>query len=104
MKTRYFNLAMLMISLTATQALACTGLMGGCAQEPAHDTSSHMKSQIVNKVEKQSSAITSATTSTTINTTANKQANTKHLKTKTITINKVVVSSAAQKVTKHVLN
>lgn len=26
-------------------------VMGGCIQEPTHDTSSHMKSQIVNKVE-----------------------------------------------------
>lgn len=37
---------------TANIAHACqTTVMGGCVQEPTHDTSSHMKSQIVNKIE-----------------------------------------------------
>ena len=50
-----FSLVALVFITTCTTSLlanACqTTVMGGCIQEPTHDTSSHMKSQIVNKVE-----------------------------------------------------
>ena len=50
-----FSLIALVFATTFTTPLlanACQKtVMGGCIQEPTHDTSSHMKSQIVNKVE-----------------------------------------------------
>ena len=52
MKLTLTTLVFAAICTTSNIALACqTTVMGGCVQEPTHDTSSHMKSQIVNKVE-----------------------------------------------------
>ena len=50
-----FSLIALVFATTFTTPLLASAcqktVMGGCIQEPTHDTSSHMKSQIVNKVE-----------------------------------------------------
>lgn len=52
MKFSLIAVAFTVTCATSTIASACqTTVMGGCTQEPTHDTSSHMKSQIVNKVE-----------------------------------------------------
>ncbi len=54
-----FNLITATLITTLTLPLlasACETVMGGCSQEPTHDTSTHMKSQIVNKIEKEKSA------------------------------------------------
>ena len=51
MKLNTLALIFAITCATSTIATACETVMGGCAQEATHDTSSHMKSQIVNKVE-----------------------------------------------------
>lgn len=44
----------------SSQAFACNTVMNGCSKELTHDTSTHMKSQIVNRVEKQDLGLSSA--------------------------------------------
>lgn len=62
MKFSLIAVAFTVACATSTIANACqTTVMGGCTQEPTHDTSSHMKSQIVNKVEAVKPATTTAT-------------------------------------------
>ncbi|MES2579370.1 MAG: hypothetical protein V4552_02400 [Pseudomonadota bacterium] len=52
MKFSLIAVAFTVACATSTIANACQAtVMGGCTQEQTHDTSSHMKSQIVNKVE-----------------------------------------------------
>lgn len=52
MKFTYMIIAFAATFATSNLVNACQAtVMGGCVQEPTHDTSSHMKSQIVNKVE-----------------------------------------------------
>ena len=51
MKLNTFAFVFAVTCATSTIATACESVMGGCAQEATHDTSSHMKSQIVNKVD-----------------------------------------------------
>ena len=52
MKLSLVTIAFFATCATSTLTYACQAtVMGGCVQEPTHDTSSHMKSQIVNKVE-----------------------------------------------------
>ncbi|WP_020168208.1 MULTISPECIES: hypothetical protein [Methylotenera] len=75
---------------TSLLASACQKtVMGGCTQEPTHDTSSHMKSEIVNRVEPVKPAITNqANTSNTAKIGANKSSSTGNL---IQTVNKVVI-------------
>ena len=51
MKLNTFAFVFAVTCATSTITTACESVMGGCAQEATHDTSSHMKSQIVNKVD-----------------------------------------------------
>lgn len=52
MKFSLIAVAFTVACATSSIANACQPtVMGGCTQEPSHDTSSHMKSQIVNRVE-----------------------------------------------------
>ena len=52
MKLKLSAIVLIATFASSTLTYACQAtVMGGCVQEPTHDTSSHMKSQIVNKVE-----------------------------------------------------
>lgn len=87
MKLSLIAVAFTAACATSTIANACqTTVMGGCTQEPTHDTSSHMKSQIVNKVE----AVKPATTATNASATklGSKKANNDNL---IQTVNKAVL-------------
>lgn len=65
---------------TSPIANACQAtVMGGCIQEPTHDTSSHMKSQIVNKVTPVKPAITNQMTSTNATKLGSKKSNNDNL-------------------------
>ena len=50
MKLNKLTLVFAIILATLSAANACETVMGGCAKVETHDTSSHMKSQIVNQV------------------------------------------------------
>lgn len=50
MKLNSFFLAFMIAFASLSTVNACETVMGGCTKEQTHDTSSHMKSQIVNKV------------------------------------------------------
>ncbi|MES2546563.1 MAG: hypothetical protein V4575_02580 [Pseudomonadota bacterium] len=50
MKLNTFTLALAMTFASLSAANACETVMGGCSKVETHDTSSHMKSQIVNQV------------------------------------------------------
>jgi hypothetical protein len=50
MKLNTFALASAIAFASLSTANACETVMGGCTKEQTHDTSSHMKSQIVNQV------------------------------------------------------
>lgn len=50
MKLNSFFLASMIVFASLSSANACETVMGGCTKEQTHDTSSHMKSQIVNKI------------------------------------------------------
>ena len=84
----------LTISIITTQAIACNELMGGCSPVLTHDTSSHMKSQIVNKVEKQATPA--------IQSTATNAAVINH-KTKIKSANKNTATNILQAASKQVL-
>lgn len=58
MKFSLIAVAFTVACATSTIANACQStVMGGCTQEPTHDTSSHMKSQIVNNQLSQQTSI-----------------------------------------------
>jgi hypothetical protein len=50
MKLNTFVLVSTIAFASLSTANACETVMGGCTKEQTHDTSSHMKSQIVNQV------------------------------------------------------
>ena len=50
MKLNKLTLVLAITLATLSTANACETVMGGCAKVETHDTSSHMKSQIVNQV------------------------------------------------------
>ena len=50
MKLNTLTLAIAITIASLSTANACETVMGGCAKVETHDTSSHMKSQIVNQV------------------------------------------------------
>jgi hypothetical protein len=50
MKLNTFALVFAVTFATLSTANACETVMGGCPKVETHDTSSHMKSQIVNQV------------------------------------------------------
>ena len=50
MKLNKLTLVFTITLATLSTANACETVMGGCAKVETHDTSSHMKSQIVNQV------------------------------------------------------
>ena len=50
MKLNTFTLVFAITFASLSTANACETVMGGCAKVETHDTSSHMKSQIVNQV------------------------------------------------------
>lgn len=50
MKLNTLSLVFAITFASSITASACESVMGGCVKEATHDTSSHMKSQIVNKV------------------------------------------------------
>ena len=58
MKFSLIAVAFTVVCTTSSIANACQStVMGGCTQEPTHDTSSHMKSQIVNNQLSQQTSI-----------------------------------------------
>lgn len=50
MKLNAFAIALSITFASLSTANACETVMGGCSKVETHDTSSHMKSQIVNQV------------------------------------------------------
>jgi hypothetical protein len=74
---------------TSTITNACQAtVMGGCTPEPTHDTSSHMKSQIANKVEPVKPATTNQATNASATKLGSKKVNNDNL---IQTVNKAVL-------------
>ena len=52
MSIKNLALAIFVTIVFTTHTFACNTVMGGCSKDPTHDTSTHMKSQIVNQISK----------------------------------------------------
>lgn len=90
MKSIFIAIAFVATFVTSPLTYACQAtVMGGCVPEPTHDTSSHMKSQIVNRVEPAKPAVISTkSASTVVNVSSNKSNNAGNL---IQTVNKISV-------------